>query len=210
MAIIVTSRTQPTDTPTARQVRADFDDETIVVYQAYSSHIAFPAVSAQRFVPPFKMDRMTWIKPSFLWMMYRSGWGTKVGQERVLAIRIGREGFEWALLHSSLSHFEPTVYTNHEQWIQRRDSSPVRIQWDPERSLTLQAEQRRAIQVGLSGEATERYVSSWTHEISDVTDLAHEIRDLVSVGDLRGARALLPTEGIYPLPDAVRSQVGAD
>jgi hypothetical protein len=28
-------------------------------------------------VPPFKVDRMTWVKPSFLWMTYRSGWATK-------------------------------------------------------------------------------------------------------------------------------------
>ncbi|WP_422570328.1 DUF4291 family protein, partial [Erwinia billingiae] len=29
---------------------------------------------------------MTWIKPSFLWMMYRSGWGMKdPGQKRILA-----------------------------------------------------------------------------------------------------------------------------
>ena len=40
---------------------------------------------------------MTWIKPSFLWMMYRCGWGLKEGQETVLAVEITREGFEWAL-----------------------------------------------------------------------------------------------------------------
>src|SRR5215831_13463338 len=78
-----------------------YDDRTITVYQAYSPAIAAPAVAAGRFVPPFSRDRMTWIKPSFLWMMYRSGWATKVGQERVLAITIDREGFEWALERSS-------------------------------------------------------------------------------------------------------------
>ncbi|WP_458785448.1 DUF4291 family protein [Vallitalea sediminicola] len=25
----------------------------------------------------FKLNRMTWVKPSFLWMMYRSGWAKK-------------------------------------------------------------------------------------------------------------------------------------
>jgi len=40
---------------------------------------------------------MTWIKPSFLWMMYRSGWATKPGQEHILATQITRDGFEWAL-----------------------------------------------------------------------------------------------------------------
>jgi hypothetical protein len=29
----------------------------------------------------------TWVKPSFLWMMYRSGWATTPGQERILPAR---------------------------------------------------------------------------------------------------------------------------
>lgn len=76
--------------PPFRQVRAVHDDETITVYQAYNPEIAEAAVRAGRFVPPFSLNRMTWIKPSFLWMMYRCGWATKPGQERVLAVRITR------------------------------------------------------------------------------------------------------------------------
>lgn len=68
------------DQPPLRQVRADFDDDTVVVYQAYPPAIAGPAVEAGRFVPPFSRDRMTWVKPSFLWMMYRCGWATKPGR----------------------------------------------------------------------------------------------------------------------------------
>jgi len=64
-----------------RQIRAVFDEQTIRVYQAYGDAIADPALKAGTFVPPFSMTRMSWIKPSFLWMMYRSGWGTKPGQE---------------------------------------------------------------------------------------------------------------------------------
>ena len=41
-----------------RQIRAVFDDETITVYQAYRKEIALPAVKHQKFVSPFKMDRM--------------------------------------------------------------------------------------------------------------------------------------------------------
>lgn len=70
-----------------RQVRATWTEATITVYQAYPAEIAGPAVAAGRFVPPFKRERMTWIKPSFRWMMYRSGWATKPGQERVLNAR---------------------------------------------------------------------------------------------------------------------------
>ncbi|MFI7446306.1 DUF4291 domain-containing protein [Nonomuraea sp. NPDC049714] len=90
--------------PPYRQIRAAYDEESITVYQAYDPALADPAVAAQRFVAPFKRERMTWIKPSFLWMMYRCGWATKPGQTRVLAIALTHEGFAWALAHSCLSH----------------------------------------------------------------------------------------------------------
>jgi len=52
--------------PPQRQIRADYDTRTIVVYQAYSPAVAGAALKAKRFVPPFSFNRMTWIKPSFL------------------------------------------------------------------------------------------------------------------------------------------------
>ena len=106
----ITSSTSFLAPPSYRQIRARYDSETVRVYQAYRSEIADAAMAAGRFVPPFSLDRMTWIKPSFLWMMYRCGWATKPGQERVLAVDITREGFEWALSHSCLSHYEPHPY----------------------------------------------------------------------------------------------------
>jgi hypothetical protein len=121
----------------AREVRARYSAESITVYQAYPPEIAEPAVAAGRFVPPFKRDRMTWIKPSFLWMMYRCGWATKPGQERVLAVEITRTGFEWALARACLSHFDPAQHRDHQAWSQQLKGSPVRVQWDPERSIRL-------------------------------------------------------------------------
>jgi len=54
-----------------RQIRALYDDRTITVYQAYSASIAIPAVREQRLnaSPDFLLGRMTWIKPSWCWMM---------------------------------------------------------------------------------------------------------------------------------------------
>lgn len=80
-----------------RQIRARFDHEHIVVYQAYSEQIAVAALEAGRFVAPFSWGRMTWIKPSFLWLMARSHWGQKSGQERILALHIRRTAWERAL-----------------------------------------------------------------------------------------------------------------
>jgi hypothetical protein len=152
---------------------------------------------------------MTWIKPSFLWMMYRSGWARKPRQERVLAVRIRREGFEWALGHSALSHFDPDVYASHEEWQERRNTAPVRVQWDPERSLLLEPLQYRAIQVGVGGTAVPRYVEDWIVDITDVTGLAHEIHALVADHDVRAAAAKLPPECPYPLADTLKSVIGA-
>ena len=151
-----------------RQIRAYFTDTTIRVYQAYSNEIADRALQAQTFVSPFKMDRMTWIKPSFLWMMYRSGWGMKRGQERILAIDVSRSGFEWALSHACLSHYDPTIYPSHEDWLLAKAKSPVRVQCDPDRNPSMEPLEIRAIQIGLSGEAVERYVHEWIKTITDI------------------------------------------
>ena len=98
------------------EIRARFDDSVIRVYQAFSPEVALPALVAGRFVPPFKMSRMTWIKPSFNWMMYRSGFASKPGQEYVLGIDIRREGFEWALEHGVLSAFVPELHGSEKHW----------------------------------------------------------------------------------------------
>ena len=183
-----------------RQVRAKHDDETLVVYQAYSPAIAEPAVKAGTFVSPFKRERMTWIKPSFNWMMYRCGWATKPGQERVLAITITRAGFDWALEHSCLAD---------EASKERKQASPVRVQWDPERDVALQRLEHRAIQVGLGGEAVGRYVDEWITAIEDVTPLAREIAGLVKAGDLAAASRLLPEERPLKVSEAAAAAVGA-
>ncbi|MEU4691717.1 DUF4291 domain-containing protein [Actinoplanes sp. NPDC023714] len=185
---------------TVRQVRARFDDRTITVYQAYSPSIAEPALAAGRFVPPFKPDRMTWIKPSFLWMMYRSGWATKPGQERVLAITITREGFEWALSQAALSSYNSRFHNSREAWRSHLKAAPTRVQWDPERDLDLRELPYRSLQLGLGPQAVPRYVSEWTTSMSDATPLAREIRALLTAGEREKAAALLPQETPYPLP----------
>ena len=186
-----------------RQIRAVHTAETITVYQAYSPAIAEPAVRAGRFVPPFKRDRMTWIKPSFLWMMYRCGWATKPGQERVLAVELTRAGFDWALANACISHYEHGSAETQAEWSRRLRRSPVRVQWDPERSLQLGALPHRSLQLGLGGEAVPRYVDEWTVGIRDVTELARKVQ-------ATRAPALLPPERPYPLPPALATAVAAD
>jgi hypothetical protein len=193
----------------ARQIRARYSADTITVYQAYSPQIALPAVAAGRFVAPFKRDRMTWIKPSFLWMMYRCGWATKPGQERVLSIDITRQGFEWALTRACLSHYDRGVHGDEATWSQQLRTSPVRVQWDPERTLHLQPLPYRSLQVGLAGEAVDRYVDDWIVAVTDITSTVHRVRELLRVNDEHAAAAHLPVEHVYPLPAQIGTRLGA-
>jgi len=186
-----------------RRIRALHTATTVTVYQAYSAVIGRPALREGRFPAAWKRDRMTWIKPSFLWMMYRSGWGTKPDQETVLAVEISRSGFEWALRNACLSSYEPGLYPDRSTWRQQLKRSPARVQWDPERDLSLRPLPYRSLQLGLSGEAVRRYADEWTVAISDMTPLAREIQALVDEGDFDSAARLLPQERPYPAADEV-------
>ncbi|MFI6606688.1 DUF4291 domain-containing protein [Streptomyces sp. NPDC050507] len=187
-------------TPPQHEIRVLHTDATVTVYQAYSTALGLPAARDGRFPPAWKRDRMTWIKPSFLWMMYRCGWAAKEGQETVLAVEITREGFDWALANAELSHYERGVHPDRATWQRKLRHAPARVQWDPERDLHLNRLPYRSLQLGLAGEASRRYADEWTVTIRDVTPLAREIHELVRAGRDDEAGRLLPDERVYPAP----------
>lgn len=180
--------------PARYEIRAQHTASTVTVYQAYRPAIGLPAARDGRFPALWKRDRMTWIKPSFLWMMYRCGWGTKEGQEVVLAVEIDRAGLEWALAHAELSHYVRDVHPDRVAWKRSLRAAPARVQWDPERDLDLNPLPYRSLQLGLSGEAARRYADEWTVSVRDVTPLAREVHAAVRAGERERAAALLPVE----------------
>jgi hypothetical protein len=183
------------------RIRAAFTTDTVTVYQAYSPRIGLPAARDGRFPAEWKRDRMTWIKPSFRWMMYRCGWGTKEGQETVLAVEITRAGFEWALRNACLSSYERGLHADRASWQRELKRAPTRVQWDPERDLRLLPLPHRSLQLGLGGEAARRYADDWIVGITDVTPLAARIHERVREGELAAAERLLPVEAPYPAGD---------
>ncbi|MEU0373630.1 DUF4291 domain-containing protein [Streptomyces sp. NPDC006283] len=185
------------------QIRAVHTASSITVYQAYTPEIGLPAARDGRFPATWKRDRMTWIKPSFLWMMYRCGWGAKEGQETVLAVEMTREGFAWALEHACLAHYEHGLHPDRATWKRQLKRAPARVQWDPERDLHLQPLPHRSLQLGLAGEAAHRYADEWTVSITDITALAQKVRGHVQEGDLGAARRLLPPEHPYSVRDGL-------
>lgn len=193
---------QPDRHPTF-EVRAHHTDTTVTVYQAYRPGIGRAAARHGRFTSSWSRERMTWIKPSFLWMMYRCGWATKKDQETVLAVEISREGFAWALRNACLSHHVPALHGDAAAWKRELRQSPARVQWDPERDLRLAPLPYRSLQLGLAGEAATRYADEWIVGIEDVTPLAREIHALVREGRLEQASGLLPEERPCAFADEV-------
>lgn len=186
--------------PKAYEIRADYDRDSIVVYQAYPASIAKPALKAQKFVEPFSFGRMTWIKPSFLWLMHRSNWGQKSGQEMTLRVRITRQGWETALQNAVLTSCHAEAFKSKEEWERQFREALVHLQWDPERSLRGAALPYYSIQVGISRHLIREFVDSWIVQIEDFSEAVAMMRRLLRDGRADDAARHLPREKVYDVP----------
>ncbi|CAM1355593.1 DUF4291 domain-containing protein [Tenacibaculum halocynthiae] len=155
-------------------IMAQYDDEKVVVYQSYRPAIGNFAMNNQYFGGPFKYTRMTWIKPNFLWMMYRNGWGTKEGQEIVLAIHLKKEAFERYLSKAVYSNYQEDIYTTRENWQEQVKNSSIRLQWDPDHNPYGDKIDRRAIQIGIRNNEIIKYATEDIIEIEDISQFVKE------------------------------------
>lgn len=185
-----------------RHILAQYDYTGIVVYQAYRPAIADYAVRHQRFGGEFSYTRMSWIKPNFLWMMFRSGWATKEGQERILAVRLRRDFFDELLRDAVPSSFDSERFASHEDWKAAIEHSDVRLQWDPDHDPIGKPLERRAIQLGLRGRALRRYGEEALLGIEDITPFVIAQRAHLRDGF---AELVVPRERVYPMPVAAAS-----
>lgn len=159
------------------KIRANFDEESIIVYQAFNDAIADYALEHNRFGGAnYNFDRMTWIKPSFLWMMYRCGWGLKdENQKRILQIRLPRAVFDDLARQAVVSSYSSELEQYEKEWQADVARSNVRCQWDPERTpLGHEIGGIRSLQLGLRRAAVHLYNDSII-EIKDITARVHEL-----------------------------------
>jgi hypothetical protein len=207
--------TPPVELPPGQPVfRGEWDSEGVYIYQAYRDEIADWALEHQKFGgPAWNPTRMTWIKPSFAWMLYRSGYGCKPGQPRILKIKLAHADIAHLLSHCKL------INTNKEATKKGKTNPEVggngRIQWDPERDLFQTDDGRgdrvqprrmlrtRAIQIGLAEILSEYYVDHII-SIEDVTNLAHKVAkahrlngDKATHAAMEDLRTELPNEQPY-------------
>lgn len=182
-----------------RHILAQFDQESIVVYQAYNSSIGKFAAEHGYFGGEFNFGRMSWIKPSFLWMMYRSGWGTKANQEVILAIWIKRSAFNNILAQTVPSSYIPELYASRDEWSQAVKRSDVRLQWDPDYDPCQMSVERKAIQLGLRGKILARYAKDDILHIEDISEFVHQQypNRLVRNQD----KLLVPSQSVYLVND---------
>ena len=183
-----------------RVIVAQYDKECVIVYQAYGPEIGNFAAAHGHFEPGFGLSRMSWIKPNFLWMMYRSGWGQKERQDVVLAVHLRRDSFRQILKEAAHSSYEPLVYPSYKAWKHAVKNSDVRLQWDPDHDPQGNKLNRRAIQLGLRGPTLGRYAREWIVEITDITDFVAEQRRNVRKDRL--CDLITPREEVYPVSDA--------
>lgn len=150
-------------------IMAQYDDEKIIVYQSYRPETGIFAAKNQFFGDGFSLNRMTWIKPNFLWMMYRNGWGTKEGQEVVLAIHLKLDAFKRYLENAVWSSYNDKVYESIEVWKNEVKSSSIRLQWDPDHDPYGQKLTRKAIQIGIRNIEIKRFSKEDILKIEDIS-----------------------------------------
>jgi Domain of unknown function (DUF4291) len=174
--------------------------DEIVVYQAYNNNIADFALKNQYLGgPAFSYTRMSWIKPNFLWMMYRCGWAEKENQERVLALWCAKSYFERILRESVFSTFNSKLYETQEKWKHELNSRDVRLQWDPDHDPYGNKLERRAIQLGLKGKVLEEFGKEQITLIEDVTDFVRQQKQNLNKTQLE--ELLVPVETVYKTTD---------
>ncbi|AKJ31097.1 DUF4291 domain-containing protein [Caldimonas brevitalea] len=180
------------------QVMAQYDATSVIVYQAYRPSIARYVLDHGEFGgPDFSFSRMSWIKPNFLWMMYRCGWGTQEGQETILALRVRREFFDALLEQAVPSSFDATRYASRQAWSDAVAASEVRLQWDPDHAPSGAKLARRAVQLGLRGSVLARYAKEALVEVVDMTGFVATQRPHAADDS---SELLTPVEEVYPAP----------
>lgn len=189
-----------------RKIFASYDEKGVYVYQAFKPSIVAAALKCGTFEKGFSLDRMTWIKPSFGWMLYRSGYASKHRQEAILKIKLSHTGFFEILRQSVETSFNPRLYESEHAWASALAKSEVRHQWDPERSLQGAKLDRRAIQIGIRGETVSRYVNEWIIKLEEVTALAKAIGQAVK--ERKEVLPDTPQEDEYDVDEELRRILG--
>ncbi len=191
-----------------KQVIGRMGNENIVVYQAFNLNIASYAVQHQKFGgDSYSFNRMSWIKPGFLWMMHRAGWAQKENQERILAITLPIVHFKTILSEATITSYEAELYASHDSWKRELDQTEVRLQWDPDHDPFGNKLERKAIQIGMKGAILKRFCTEWITGVEDVTEFVKNEHQKLTNNRIEDL--LVPFEDIIELNDSeIEKRIG--
>jgi hypothetical protein len=172
-----------------RTLTARFDEDEVVVYQAYPEELGRELARLGRFGGSWRFDRHTRVQPSWRWTMHRYSWGDRQDRSRLLAIRLHRAGFD-AMLNAALKEeFDPEIYPSKRAWRLALRFSPVLVEWD--------ADVARFV---ILGPLIRTFAETWVAGIEDITAFARE----------RRAAGGGPPESAYPLAAETARRIGAE
>ncbi len=193
-----------------KQIIGRADGTNIIVYQAFNQHIAKYALENQKFGGVgYDFGRMSWIKPGFLWMMYRAGWASKENQQYILAITISLENFKKILSQATISSFDDKVFDTHQIWKDELSKTEVRLQWDPDHDPFGNKQSRKAIQLGLKGRILKQFAIEWIIKIEDITDFCKNEYQKVMTKNIDDL--IIPFEEIIQIEDEkIEKRIGIE
>lgn len=191
-----------------KKIIGQTDGENIIVYQAFNHNIAEYAVKNQKFGGEhYSFNRMSWIKPGFLWMMYRAGWASKEHQQKILAITLPITHFKTILNDATISSYENAIYASHDEWKKELEKTEVRLQWDPDHDPFGKKQERKAIQLGMKGSILKKFCTEWIIKIEDVTPFVKEEYEKVKSNNLNELN--VPFEEVISIAeDSINKRLG--
>jgi hypothetical protein len=124
-------------------------------------------------------------------------------QERTLAVRIRRSGWDRALSLAVLTLPEAGVFRSPDDWTRAFAAAEVHAQWDTERTLRGGPLPYYSIQIGIGRQVIREYAESWIVSIEDRTALISKMYQQIRAGHADAAASLLPKERPYLVDPAV-------
>ena len=183
------------------QVIGRKESGNLVVYQAFNIRIAEFAIRHQQVGgSDYSFNRMSWIKPGFLWMMHRAGWGAKENQQQVLAITISLAHFTYILQQATISSYDKDLFETESKWKDELSKTERRLQWDPDHDPFGNKQERKAIQLGMKGDLLKHFCTEWIIKIDDITGFVRQQHAKVLANDIDNLH--LPYEEVIDLNDA--------
>ena len=183
-----------------KQIIGNKEEDNIIVYQAYNAEIVSYAIKHQKFGGnAYSFNRMSWIKPSFLWMMYRAGWGSKENQQNILAKTLPITHFKKTILkQATITSYDKTLFSSEEQWKSGLNTE-VRLQWDPDHDPHGNKQERKAIQIGMKGNVLKQFCTKWIIKIEDITKFVKQEHEKLLNNDLEDLN--VPYEEVIIIDD---------